>query len=89
MFQVPVTFCYGFAGVPNSVRANIMHEFAACGAKHLVLTSTLISMIMADANLAKKLRSEMSDAGLTFVMLTRLFRASMTPFIPIRHSVPR
>ena len=82
MFQVPVTFCYGFAGVPNSVRANIMHEFAACGAKHLVLTTNLISMIMADANLAKKLRSEMSDAGLTFVDAHSPFQGVYDPIYP-------
>ena len=51
MFQVPVTFAYGFAGCSEAIRANIMQEFAANGAKHLVLSNPLISQIMADANL--------------------------------------
>ena len=82
MFQVPVTFAYGFAGCSEAVRASIMQEFAANGAKHLVLSNPLISQIMADANLPKKLKKEMSDAGLTFVDAHSPFQGVYDPIYP-------
>lgn len=83
MFQVPVTFCYSFSNtMPDSIRANIMQEFAANGAKHLVLTSSLISQIMADANFPKKLKTEMADAGLTFVDAHAPFQGVYDPIYP-------
>ena len=82
MFQVPVTFAYGFAGCSEAIRASIMQEFAANGAKHLVLSNPLISQIMADANLPKKLKKEMSDAGLTFVDAHAPFQGVYDPIYP-------
>lgn len=82
MFQVPVTFCYGFDGLSDRMRANMMQEFAANGAKHLVLTSSLISMIMGNANLPKKLLKEMNDAGLTFVDAHAPFQGVYDPIYP-------
>ena len=67
MLGIPITFAYNFTGASEKIRAQVMQEFAANGAEHLVLTSGLMSQIMADANLPRKLQKEMSDAGLTFV----------------------
>ena len=82
MFQVPVTFAYNFNGITEALRANIMQEFAANGAKHLVLTCSLISQIMADANLPGKLHKEMNNAGLTFVDAHAPFQGVYDPIYP-------
>lgn len=67
LFQVPLTFCYDFGGLADKHRAAVMHEFAANGAEHFVLTCTLINQILAGAPFAAKLKQEMKSAGLTFV----------------------
>ncbi len=75
MFHVPVTFLFDFEHVSDRMRPYIMHEFAANGAKHLVLSDTLISMILQRAPLANDLLKEMAKEDLTFV-------DSHTPFGP-------
>lgn len=89
MFQVPVTFAYGFAGCSEAVCANIMQEFADNGARHLVLSSSLISQIMADANLSKKLQKAMSAAGLTFVDGHAPFQGVYDPIYPVSSYRPQ
>ena len=46
MFKVPVTYLFDFEYTDETTRPYVMHEFASNGAKHLVLSDTLISMIM-------------------------------------------
>ncbi|MBE6406507.1 MAG: sugar phosphate isomerase/epimerase [Lentisphaerae bacterium] len=67
MFHVPVTYFFEFRKTNEQTRSYIMGEFAANGAKYLVLTHDLINMIMADFTAAAKLEKEMSAAGLTFL----------------------
>lgn len=67
MFPVPVTFFFEFNRLDEQIRPYIMGEFAANGAKHLVLTHDLINCIMADYTFAAKLEKEMAAANLTFV----------------------
>ena len=67
MFKVPVTFLFDFEHTTDAMRPYIMHEFAANGAKHLVLTDTLISMVMQNPGLSSQLQKEVASFGLTFV----------------------
>ena len=67
MFSVPVSFLFDFGQVTEQVRPYVMHEFAANGAKHLILSSTLISNVMKDLPLQKILLEEMAAEGLTFM----------------------
>ena len=67
MFKVPVTFLFDFEHTSDAMRPYIMHEFAANGAKHLVLTDTLISMVMQNPGLSSQLQKEVASFGLTFV----------------------
>lgn len=48
------------------MRRYLMHDFAVSGAKHLVLSSSLISGIMQDHKLSKQLEQEMAAEGLSF-----------------------
>ena len=77
MFRVPVTFLFDFEFTDERTRPYVMHEFAVNGAKHLVLTDTLISMILQRLELAGRLQKEMAAEGLSFV-------DSHAPFGPSR-----
>ena len=46
MFSVPISFLFDFEPAGDRIRPYVMHEFAANGVKHLVLSDVLISMIM-------------------------------------------
>ena len=67
MFRVPVTYFFDFVSVTDRMRPYIMAEFAAAGAKHLVLTDALLQQIIAQPGLEDELLKEMSDAGLSFL----------------------
>ena len=67
MFPVPVTYLYDFEYTDDKTRPYVMHEFAANGAKHLVLSDVLISMILRSRPLQDQLLKEMADEGLTFM----------------------
>ena len=67
MFPVPVTYLFDFEYTDSKTRPYVMHEFAVCGAKYLVLTDTLISMILQDRNLQDQLLQEMAAEGLSFM----------------------
>ena len=66
MFAVPVTFSAPFRGTNEITRQTVMREFAANGAKHLVLSTLLIEAVLGDYSLAERLRREMESAGLSF-----------------------
>ncbi len=65
--MVPFTYCYDWGVLDERPRQVAMAEFAANGAKHLVLTSSLIEKISGEPKLYLKLRQEARDAGLDFV----------------------
>ena len=67
MFRVPVTYLFDFEYTDDKTRPYVMHEFAACGAKHLVLSDTLISKILQVRGLQEILLKEMEDEGLSFM----------------------
>ena len=67
MFRVPVAYLFDFENTDDKTRPYVMHEFAACGAKHLVLSDTLISKILQVRGLQEILLKEMADEGLSFM----------------------
>ena len=67
MFDVPVTFVITGDFAAEANRRHTMQEFAACGAKHLVLSNDFISSIMRNHKFTAQLNIEMAEAGLTFV----------------------
>jgi sugar phosphate isomerase/epimerase len=67
MKQIPLTYLFDFAHCSEQLRPYIMAEFASNGAKHLVLSNTLISMIMQNSFLAAQLKKEIAAAGMSFV----------------------
>ena len=67
MFDVPVTFVISGDFSKAPARRRTMQDFAAAGAKHLVLSTEFISGIMNDHKFAAELNAEMADAGLSFV----------------------
>ncbi|MBE6357397.1 MAG: sugar phosphate isomerase/epimerase [Lentisphaerae bacterium] len=66
MKQLPITFLYQFDHTDDYSRPQIMQEFAANGAKYLVLTDMLLAKMLSERIFAAKLREEMSAAGLEF-----------------------
>ena len=66
MFQVPVTYLFDFEYTDETTRPYVMHEFASNGAKHLVLSDTLISMILRSRKLQDQVLKEMAAEGLSF-----------------------
>lgn len=81
--MLPVTFLYEFKKLDEYSRQTAMYEFAANGAKHLVLTDSLIKMICGDPKLYRKLSKEMADAGLDFVDAHAPFRDDCDMLLPI------
>ena len=65
--MVPITFLYDWEYPSDKDRQTVMYEFAANGAKHLVLTDTLLKMIGRYPRLYHELRQEAAKAGLDFV----------------------
>ena len=65
--MVPVTFLYNWSHPSDKDRQTVMYEFAANGAKHLVLTDTLIKMIEREPKLYRELPKEVEKANLDFV----------------------
>ena len=80
MFPVPVSFLFDYGVTDKEFRSFIMHEFAANGAKHLVLSNTLISEVMKELPLQKTLLKEMEAEGLSFA-------DAHAPFGPLRDLV--
>lgn len=67
MFDVPVTYVVSGSFAEGDNRCIAMKEFAAAGAKHLVLSNSFISEIMRDHKFADQLNREMAEHGLTFM----------------------
>ena len=68
MFNVPVTYVWADRSVSDQDKARVqaMEEFAAAGARHLVLSNDFINQIMFDHKFSKQLIQEMSANGLSF-----------------------
>lgn len=84
MSSVPVTFLFDFELVGDPLRPYVMHEFAANGAKNLVLSGPLIAQIMQTPALQKTLLKEMETEGLSFLDA----HAPSDPYRDINSPVP-
>ena len=73
MFEQPLTYWVDLPA-DAAMRRMMMREFAAHGAKHLILPPPMIHMIMADHTFAGVLRKEMAEYGLTFADAHAPFR---------------
>ena len=89
MFQVPVTYLFDFEYTDDKTRPYVMHEFAACGAKHLVLTDTLISKILQVRGLQEILLKEMADEGLSFMDAHAPFGSKLDLNCPVESFRPQ
>lgn len=67
MYSIPITYLFDFEFCTDRIRPYVMAEFAAHGAKHLVLTDTLIREIMKSSRLGEQIRKEIETAGMNFV----------------------
>lgn len=80
--MVPITFFYDFEHLSDRDRQTVMYEFAANGARHLVLSDTLLNMIGGASKLYRALRTEAAAAGLDFVDAHAPFRDDCDPDCP-------
>ncbi len=67
MKQIPISYLLDIEYCGPDVRSFLFHEYACNGAKHVVLTDTMIFEIMKRRSLAKELESEIAAEGLDFV----------------------
>ncbi|MBO4632717.1 MAG: sugar phosphate isomerase/epimerase [Lentisphaeria bacterium] len=88
MFQAPVTYLFDFEHTDDKMRPYIMHEFAANGAKHLVLSDTLLRMIMNQRNMAVTFSQEMAAEGLSFCDAHAVFGPYLDLNCPVAEARP-
>ena len=81
--EVPFTYLCTFAGLDERMRRMMLAEFAANGAKHIVLSDGLFKMLAGTPSFYRKLDAEMRDAGLTFVDAHAPFGGECDPAIPV------
>ncbi len=62
----PISYYVEFQTLTDTTRPAYLHELAVHGAKHVVLTSPLICMILAEPALLKTVQQEMAAEGLSF-----------------------
>ena len=67
MYPVPLTYFFNFDHIDANARPWILAELAEAGAKHLVLTDSLLAAILQNAPQLNTIEKEMADAGLDFV----------------------
>ena len=81
--NVPVTFLFDFGQTNDLSRPYIMHEFAANGAKNLVLCDSLLRQILFDRTFADRLRTEMANEGLSFMDAHAVFGKNLDLGCPV------
>ena len=67
MYPVPLTYFFNFLQIDAKARPWLLAGMADAGAKHLVLTDSLLADILKDAAQLNAIEKEMADAGLDFV----------------------
>ena len=81
--RLPLTYYFEWDAVDERARRMVMAEFAANGAKHLVLTHTLLKMLCGTPSLYRKLAAEVAEAGLDFVDAHAPFRDECDLWLPV------
>ena len=80
--MIPITFHHSWRKLDERDRLTAMREFAANGAKHLVLSDSLLKMLGGDYTLAGVLHRQLAEAGVDFVDAHAPFRDFGDLFIP-------
>lgn len=83
-----VTYLQQFENADDTLRKYMMHEFAANGAKYLVLSDTLIKQIMFRPALKEMLMAEMSSEGLAFADAHAIFGKYIDLNCPVEAARP-
>lgn len=65
--KLPITFFYPLVDYSEKTRPAVMREFAANGARHLIVTERLFRVFMQDGSMAGRIAAEMEREGLSFV----------------------
>jgi sugar phosphate isomerase/epimerase len=81
--RLPLTYFFEWNAVDEKARRMVMAEFAANGAKHLVLTHTLLKMLCGTPALYRKLAEEVAEAGLDLVDAHAPFRDECDLWLPV------
>ena len=81
--DLPLTFCFEWEHLDERMRRTVMAEFAANGAKHLVLSSDLLKMLAGAPAFYRKLPAELADAGLSFVDAHAPYRDECDLWLPV------
>ena len=81
--RLPLTYFFEWESCDERTRRSVMAEFAANGARHIVLTSELVKMLCGTPSLYRKLAAEVADAGLTFVDAHAPFRDECDLWLPV------
>ena len=88
--MIPVSFyCKWEELYGENARRQMMADFAAAGAKHLVLTDGLLNMIAGDPKLYRELPLELADAGLSFADAHLPYRGCCDLWVPIPERRPQ
>ena len=88
MGKVQVTYLQQFENTNDSIRKYMMHEFAANGAKSLVLSDTLLKQILFRPELKNMVLEEMSSEGLEFADAHAIFGKYLDLNCPVEAARP-
>lgn len=81
--EIPFTYLCTVSGLDENARRMKFAEFAANGAKHIVLSDGMLKLLAGEPKSYLILRREMRDAGLTFVDAHAPFGAECDPALPV------
>ena len=81
--NIPFTYLCTFAGLDERARRMKMAEFAANGAKHIVMSDGVFKLVAGEPKAYLNIRKELRDAGLTFVDAHAPFGGECDPAIPV------
>ena len=81
--KLPLTYFFEWDAVDEKARRMAMAEFSANGARHLVLTHTLLKMLCGTPALYRKLAAELAEANLDLVDAHAPFRDECDLWLPV------
>ena len=87
--NIPFTYLCTFSGLDEKARRMKMAEFAANGAKHIVLSDGVFKLVAGEPKLYLEFQRDVHDAGLDFVDAHAPFGAECDPAIPVPEYRPQ
>ena len=88
MSTLPITYLHEFEYFDDKTRPYIFQEFAANGAKHIVLSDTLIRQIMARPAQKQMMLDELSALGMSFKDAHAIFGKNLDLCCPVPEARP-